>query len=318
VALLAWETLQWQGQGVTRLLAEVGLGAGLFAALVGASWLAGQRLRAAAARGVSLEHDGGRGRLLLIGALLAGAFLLALWPWSGAWAWLGNVLPVALAVTALGLGWQGMRAGAPRAYLRAQAAYQHGELDKALAMLRQVEEQHPTYHGLYHLRALIYRQRRAYDDAAEAAHRLIALRPAFYYGHVELGLTLLAAQRPAEARVPLERAAALAPNLAEARFNLGLACAEAEDHQGAVAALRASLRLGLCDEVTRLMAHYYLSLALRALGHQAEAQGEIAALRAQRGALKRWQRELDVQHLAGGDQAEERKLLGAIQELTQH
>jgi len=124
------------------------------------------------------------------------------------------------------------------------------------------------------------------------ADRLVARRPELYYGHAEQGMILLAGGDARGASEALQRAVARAPHLAEAHYNLGMARAEAGDSAGAVGALTHALRLGLGDEVTRLMVHYQLYRAYESLGLGEEAAAESRWLRRHRGALRRWRQAL--------------------------
>jgi tetratricopeptide (TPR) repeat protein len=116
--------------------------------------------------------------------------------------------------------------------------------------------------------------------------------------------------KPQRAIAPLRRAAEIAPNLAEAHFNLGLAMVESHQQEPAIAALTRALRLGLPDEVTRLIARYHLFVALRASGQAERAAAELRLLRRQAGTLRRWR-----QAAAEGQvSADERRLVTALQQ----
>ena len=291
LAFLAWATQSLSPSGVwgsiVRLL--IPLGGGIFAGGV-AVWITARRNRA---RGLRLTRGGweGYGRWAIAGLLLL-TLLFAMWPMRPGLDWLGTVLSVLCVGGAVAVGVLLARNGTPLAFREAQRAYQRGDDRAALAALEIVERERPDYHGSLQLRALLHRQCGDHEYGRAAAERLIDLRPDLYFGHAELGLTLVAEGRAPEARPALERAVALAPGLAEAHHNLGMACAELFDHQAAVASLSHALRLGLRDEVAEVIARYRLSEAFAALGHVDRAHAEGRRLRRRRGVLRRWREEL--------------------------
>ena len=313
LAMMAGATL-WivpAGNWFALTAALVGLGGVL--ALSGLALLLGQHRRAS--RG--LERSSRRGYLLpamIISLTLA--FLASLVPLPLPYAWPSTVLFVVFVLSALWFAWRMIRTAAPAEYQRAQQAYQRGDHAAALALLDEVERDHPDDYGTLHLRALIYRQRRQYDRAREVSERLLELRPDLYYGYAELGLAFLAEGQPARARKPLRRATEVAPELAEGHFNLGIACAEAADDQGAVEALSRALRLGLNDSVTRAMARYHLFVALQALGRQDEAEVERRYLQRYAGVLRRWRHELREGSFSSSEQQKEETLIAAIERVT--
>lgn len=285
---------------------------GILIALLGAALLLSQQRQAS--RGLDGTMHNGRGYTIAgVVVLLGLAFVLSLVPLPFPAAWMDNVLPLICVALAFWLGMRLLRAAAPLDYQRAQRAYMEGNLDVALALLRDVEEKRPDFYGTYHLRAMVRRQRKDYVAAREAANRLVALRPDLYYGYAELGLTLLEEAKPAEAREPLRRAVDLAPELPEGQFNLGMACTEAGDFEGAILPLKRALHLGLRDAVTGLMARYHLFRALEALGRHAEAEVELQRLRRRAGVLRRWREELGDSGQPASERRQEQALISAIE-----
>ncbi|MBN1402651.1 MAG: hypothetical protein JXA74_17555 [Anaerolineae bacterium] len=290
VAFGAWATLQLPlapGQmHLTRIVlaGALGLGAlGAVAALIG---------RARRQRGL-LATDGRQ--TALAGAMLAAlivALAASLWPLAPGYDWLSTLVTLGALAVALIVGWRLARNGTPARFRQAQRAAADGEPAKALQILSELEGERPDYYGTYHLRAQIMRQAGDHAAALAASERLIALRPDLYHGYAEQGLTLLAQGQPGRASEPLARAAQIAARLAEAHFNLGMAYAEAQQAEPAAKALSQALRLGLRDEVTQLIARYYLHGALQNLGQGQAAARELRRLRRSRGVIRRWRTSL--------------------------
>jgi tetratricopeptide (TPR) repeat protein len=312
LAVMASATLLLALSRAWLIVVRIAIALGVLIALVGLVLYLNQRRRASRGLDVGLSN----GRALIAAGMIAClvlAFLFSILPIPVPSAWMENVLPLICLALAIWLGVRLAHGAAPMDYQHAQRAYQQGDLDAALGLLRGMEAKHPEFHGTYHLQAIIYRERKDFPAAYEAAKRLIALRPELYYGYAELGLTFLEEDRPAEARDPLRRASELAPDLAEGHFNLGMACAEAQDPEGAVAPFRRALRLRLRDEVTEMMARYHLYRALAALGRQAEAEVELRHLRHRAGVLRRWREELGDSARPASDRRREQALIAAIE-----
>jgi Tfp pilus assembly protein PilF len=220
--------------------------------------------------------------------LLLSAFVLALWPMPYPWQWLATVGTVLCIVGALGMGLLVARAGANPLLHDAQKALAAGDKDKAKRLLQQIEHETPDDYGVQYVWAIVHRMDRRYDLALARGDRLIALRPELYYGHAERGMALAARGQERESLRALERAAQSAPHLAQAHFNLGVARAEARDYEAALVSLARAMRLGLPDDVTRMMARYYLLHAFLHLGQERRALQEWRRLRRQRGTLRAW------------------------------
>jgi tetratricopeptide (TPR) repeat protein len=139
---------------------------------------------------------------------------------------------------------------------QARGAAEHGELEKALAVLIDARKLNPANadvqyeFGMVALRmslfpdaidafdqvlklraddaAALYGLGRAkmsvsrFDDAHQAFERYVRLRPADASGHYALGFTLQAQQRTSDARAEYERSIALQPQQTESGFQLGL------------------------------------------------------------------------------------------------
>ena len=312
LSFLAWMTLYLKPQGHGRTATYALLAGGLLLALVGLIWTLNRRRKAE--RGLVPAGDGGRAHILpgLILLLLL-TFVLFLWPFPYPYALVGNILAFITFGLAIWLAWRLLQNRPPMDYGRARRAYHQGNDQTALSLLSAAEERSPDYYGIPYLCATIYREQGEYAAAHEACQRLIAQHPDLYYGYAELGLTLLAENKPEKARAPLGKAVQIAPFLPEGYLNLGMACVEAEDHEGAVDALSRALRLGLRDSVAEVMARYHLLQAFEGLGDDARAQVERRRLRRRRNVLRHWRSELEEDTRQAEDRDEEKALLAAIE-----
>ena len=289
ISTLAWMSLPLATDAARSMLRGLMI-SGAALALIGA--FVGLVAHVRAARGLRIN---GPGRmpltLALVGALFA-AVALSLLPLSGVLAWVGNGLFALCLAVALWLGLRLARNGSPAQYRQALHALREGEEQRALSLLMDLEQERPDFAGTYILRSAILRGRGDHAAALEQARQLVAQRPELYHGHAEMGLTLLAEDKAKAARQALERAVAIAPNLAEGRFNLGMACAESGDPICAIEHLAQALRQGLHDDVAELLARYFLMLSFATLGFDARAQRERRRLRRRRAVLRAWQAEL--------------------------
>lgn len=294
-AFMAWATLELSLQPAVVVAVSIAIALGLALAAAGAVALLVQQSRRR--QGLILtSEERRRRRLLRVIALIAVAFGASVWPVSYPWEWLATAITVVALAGALWTAYRLAQDDSPTAYRAAQNAYTQGENDVALERLQELEERHPEFYGVYHLRAMIHRQEGDLWAAREAAQQLIDREPQLYHGYAELGLTLLQDDQPEQACQALAHGAQVAPHLPEAHFNLGMACAEAGHEQEAVESLSRALRLGLDDQVTQLLARYWLSQALHDLGYEQAAARERRRARRLAPALNQWQSELD-----GGD-----------------
>jgi len=292
VMVMALVTLGLDPQGAIHAAVWVAVGLGGAVALAGALSLTWQRLRAR--RGLNPGAGSGRRPLwLAVLTLLFLAFLSAILPLPYPSPWLSLIAPILFLASAAALIWRLLGDVTPLAYHRALRAYREGDTSRALALVRQADEERPddaaySTYGVHHLEAILLREGGELSRARELADRLVAQRPELYYGHAEQGLIQLASGDAGAACEALERAVERAPHLAEGHYNLGMARVEAGDAAGAARALEDALRLGLPDEVTRLIAHYHLHRAYQDLNLPAEADAEERWLRRQGGTLRRW------------------------------
>lgn len=315
VAGMALASLALRPEGVGRLALWLALGVGASAGLGGAAALLWHRWRAQ--RGLMADAGPAQrlGPVALI--LLALALLAAVLPLPYPSPWLSLAPPVVLLGGAVALALRLLADGTTLGYYRALRAYREGDTQRALALVRQVGEASTEgaargVYGLRHLEAILLRESGDLAAARAVADRLVAWRPDLYYGHAEQGLILLAAGEARAAGVALERAVACAPQLAEGHYNLGMARAEAGDAAGAVCALERALRLGLRDEVTRLIARYHLARAYAALGMAREAAAETRWLRRQWRVVRRWREALAAERVPPGGHRRTEELITAI------
>ncbi|MFP3896412.1 MAG: tetratricopeptide repeat protein [Anaerolineales bacterium] len=257
---------------------------GLFVALVGGALAFYRHRRTMRGLGYGtspLRRVGGVIALLLL------AFFLSLWPIPFLQPWIHTALAILCGLAAVILG-LGLVQTTSLDFRRAQKAYERGEDGRALALLRAVEEEDPDFCPTYHLRAVVHRQGEHYEKAVKACRRLIDLCPQLYYGHAELGMTLLKKGEPRRAIPPLKRALEIAPHLPQAQFALGMAQAQDGESEEAIDALSRALRMGLRNEVRQLLARYYLYQSLIQAGYKERALQEKRRLRRHRRTFRRW------------------------------
>lgn len=127
------------------------------------------------------------------------------------------------------------------AYLEARVAEAEGDPAAALALLRRLVDERPSWRRLHGLAALEVRQGLS-DDARTHLHQLLELAPANYEGRSLLAQVELLDGDPAVAAALYGELAAESPGYAEST-NLGLAHLLAGDWPAAVAALEAARRL---------------------------------------------------------------------------
>jgi Flp pilus assembly protein TadD len=130
------------------------------------------------------------------------------------------------------------------AHLMGLMAYAYGNLDLAIAHMRQAC-QAPRAPAVYSSDlAELCRQRGLLEEGERAARRAVTLDPSLAGGWNNLGIILQEAGKFDESRVCLERVLALQPNNAQAHNNLGNTCK----------------RLGLLDQAER---HWMRAVALQ-------------------------------------------------------
>lgn len=238
IAMMAYATSQLARQPLWRSVWLATAAAGFIAALGGGVAILARRARAKT--GLSPEGNGRRrAYYLAVIAMLGLAFVGAMLPFPAGLDWAATALPLILIGGATWAAMKLLRSAPPGEFARAQKAYAEGRADEALGALKDMVEQRPDFYGAYQLLAMIRRERGEYAQAHQAARQLIALQPAMYHGHAEEGLTWLAQGNPRAAIAPLARAAEIAPRLATAHFNLGLALAESAEYGGGESAASA-------------------------------------------------------------------------------
>ncbi|MHB1294741.1 MAG: tetratricopeptide repeat protein [Anaerolineae bacterium] len=289
------------------------LAGGMVLAMLGALELLRRRLRAGNGL-ASGESPYRRIAQVALVALLSGAFLIALWPASDGQRWFVNALTLVLVASALWLGYRLWRSGPPSEYRRALKTYQQGHWQATISLLDMVHEQQPDFYPAYALRVRACRAEGQYDRARQACERMVTLAPNLYHGYAELGLTLLEEGRPQEAVAPLQRAVEISPRLSEAHFNLGMAHVEAGQLRQAAEVLTQALRLGLRDEVTQLMARFYLWQSWQTLECEQPAREALSRLQRMAPILKRWQREINMGGLSAADRKRDQELVSRIDE----
>lgn len=290
IASIAWMSLDITPGTWQRWLRVIIYG-GLFLALAGGGITLYRRRRAVRGLGYGGSPQYRMGATI---ALLLLAFVISLWPLPFLSPWIDTALAILCGLGAVILG-LGLVQSTSLDFRRARQAYERGEDDRALDLLRSVEEGDPDFCPTYHLRAVIHRQRGHYEKAVEACHRLIDLCPNLYYGHAELGMTLLKKGEATEAIAPLKRARKIAPHLPQAQFVLSMAQAQGGDPEEAIDSLSRALRMGLRNEVRQLLARYYLYKSLLEAGYEDRAQSERRRLRRHRRTLRRWREGEDEQ-----------------------
>ncbi|MEA3407345.1 MAG: tetratricopeptide repeat protein [Chloroflexota bacterium] len=282
-ASIAWMSLDITPVTWRRWLGLISCG-GLLMCLVGVGLALYHRRRTmrGLGYGISPTH-----RLGAVIALLLIAFGISFWPLPFLHPWIHTALAILCGLGAVALG-LGLVESTSLDFRRARQAYERGEDESALALLGALEEEDPAFCPTYHLRAVIHRQGGHYEKAAETCRRLIDLCPDLYYGHAELGMTLLKKREAGQAIAPLKRALEIAPNLPQAQFVLGVAQAQGGKPEEAIDALSRALRMGLHNKVHQLLARYYLYQSLLGAGYEERAQRERRRLHRQRRTLRRW------------------------------
>jgi tetratricopeptide (TPR) repeat protein len=154
-------------------------------------------------------------------------------------------------------------------YLIASAAYST-DADKALEMVEQITAHERSgdenISRAYNLKAVIYRDRKQYDEAMTAVEKALRFDPGLAVAHNTKGLILFDKKRYELARDEFQAAIDNDPKYTLAYINLGLDLHNFHDDNGAESAYQAALKL----EPNNAKAVHYLAEALHALGRTDE------------------------------------------------
>ena len=291
LAFFAWATQNlgpWVGDGVQWLRWALRLG--LAALAVGAMGLIVRRVLAM--RGTQMLA-GWLGLLAWPGIVigLLAAFALAVLPVPWRWQWVSTVATLICVLGALALGLLLARAGPSPLIREARRELAEGQKGRAKELLEQVDAAADDYY-LHEAWARIHRREGRFEAALTCADRMVMLRPDLCFGHLECGAARIALGRTKDGLSALEEATRIAPCLAQAHLYLGVARAEAGDKHVdpllAAESLSRALRLGLREDVARLIARYYLIGLFQKLDAPERARREWRRLSRGRGTLKQW------------------------------
>jgi len=223
---------------------------------------------------------------IVLALMLAFALALAPVPWN--WQWVSTLLTIVSIVCALVLVLLQVRAGPTPPVREARRALAEGQTARATTLLQAIEGAQDDFF-LHEAWTRIHRQEGRLQAALASADRMVALRPDLCFGHVQRGSLLMALNRPSEALDALEEAVTRAPRMAQTHLHLGVARAEVGSEKTLAAqALARALRLGLREDVARLIARYYLYELFLGLEQPERARVEYRRLRMARGTLKQW------------------------------
>jgi tetratricopeptide (TPR) repeat protein len=151
--------------------------------------------------------------------------------------------------------------------LLADQAVQAGRPDEALPLLERAERLAPADPMLFRVRSVALFRMGAFEPAADAIARTIALGAATSWDHAHLGYLRLAQERFAEARRELEAAVALEPARTEYLAGLGIA----QFHTGDAAVAVTMLEKALAAAPAHRDARLYAARAWRSLGRRERA-----------------------------------------------
>lgn len=200
------------------------------------------------------------------------------------------------------LGWiiAGLIIFRPRGKMEYQKAVKHlrkNEFADAVRIMDDVIKAEPNEGQHYRFRAEILRVWGKLDRARRDYEQMVKLEPDSAVAYNGLAEVNLQSGRYDAAREAALKAYALAPGEWVAAYNLGMI----EDRLGlsneAIEHLQQALRLRVPEKRHRLLVRLYLARAYARLGDLESARREVAALKAERGALKEWNT------LLGSDQA---------------
>jgi len=224
---------------------------------------------------------------IVFALLLAFGLAVAPVPWNRQWA--STLLTVVSIVCALVLVLLQVRAGPTPPVRQARRALAEGQSARAKTLLEATEGALDDDYFLHEAWARIHRQEGRPQAALASADRMVALRPDLCFGHLQRGALLMALNRPSEALDALEEAVRRAPRMAQTHLHLGVARAELGNEKPLAAqALARALRLGLREDVARLIARYYLYELFRDLDQADRARRQWRRLRMARGTLRQW------------------------------
>jgi tetratricopeptide (TPR) repeat protein len=162
----------------------------------------------------------------------------------------------------------------PPPYRRALIALRSGELTEALKLASEAIDLSPDLSELYELRSGLHLALYQAVEAENDAHATIRLNPKQPFGHVALGLALVAQQKYAGAKAAFDRALELAPQIIQIHYGEGLVCYRLGDFEKALHYLRNCAGNILAPE-SRFLRDYYMGSSLMQLG---DVPGAMAIL----------------------------------------
>lgn len=165
--------------------------------------------------------------------------------------------------------------GSYRAHqLQAQTYAYRGEVDKALAEYRIVEQQHPELPGLHFAIGELVWKKRDTGQAESEFQKELQLNPDHAEANAELGTILVSEHNPVAAIPYLEKALRLKPDLTIVHEQLGKAFYQQKNFQKAIGELRQALATDQDGNV-----HYMLGMVYRDMGRSQESQAALSESR---------------------------------------
>ena len=152
-------------------------------------------------------------------------------------------------------------------FQQAMALHQQGRLDQAEALYRAILAVQPAHFGALHLTGLVHYQRGAHAAAADWITRAIAVNQAAPEPHSNLGLALLALNRPEEALASFELSLKLRPGVPASIVNRGNALLALNRPAEALADFDQAIAI----QPNFILAHNNRGNTLRVLGRAEEA-----------------------------------------------
>jgi len=147
------------------------------------------------------------------------------------------------------------------------ALFTEGRYKEAAALAHETTVHYPQHGFGWKLLGASFKQMGRGEDALAPLEKAAALSPNDAQAHYNLGLTLYDLGRLAEAEASYQRAVEASPDLAEAHNNLGTTLKDMRRLDDAAASLRRALQI----KPDYAEAHYNLGIALRGLGQLEEA-----------------------------------------------